>query len=1069
MVYRALIFFASASTFLALNLFCFESANGQRVSSEPNLSLTESLSFRSIGPYRGGRSAATAGVADNPMLYYMGAAGGGVWKTEDAGSSWENISDGYFGGTIGAIEVSPSNPNVIYVGGGEVTVRGNVSHGYGMWKSKNGGKSWTSIGLKDSRRIPRVRVHPTNPDIVYAAVLGHLYGPNEQRGVFKSTDGGETWKRVLFANAEAGAVDLVIDPGNPSVMYAATWKVLRTPYSLESGGEGSGIWKSTDAGETWTNITGHSGLPGGTIGICGVTVSPVDSNRVWAMVEAENGGLFRSSDAGETWSRVNDERKLRQRAWYYTRVYAGPESVDEVYVLNVRFWRSGDGGKSFDSIRTPHGDHHDLWIAPNDPKRMAVADDGGVQVSFNRGKTFSTYENQPTAQFYRVTTDNHFPYRIYGAQQDNSTVRILSRTSGRSIGERDWEPTAGGESGFIAPDPNDPEIVYGGSYGGYLTRINHRTKEVRNIHVWPDNPMGHGAGDGKFRFQWNFPIFFSRHDSKVLYTAANVLFKTTDGGQSWKQISGDLTRNDPAKLGSSGGPITKDNTSVEYYCTIFAATESVSEPGVIWVGSDDGLIHVTRDGGKKWENVTPPELPEWAQINSIEAHPTEPGGLYVAATRYKLDDFKPYLLKTTDYGKSWQQITQGIDRTHFTRVIRADTHREGLLYAGTESGLYISFDDGANWNSFQCNLPVVPITDLALKDDDLIVATQGRSFWVLDDLSTVHQWNDELQEETAFLFQSPPTLRLRGSGGSQPGRESGQNVASGVPLRFHLKETPSKKTQTRLEVLDSKGTLIHAFSTKPDKERKESTLKLKRGLNEIRWNMRYEGAETFDGMVLWGGGTGGPQAVPGRYQARLVQTKVGKTKTSKNSDSGKTSDEASRETIFALEREFEIVKDPRSTASQKDLLAQFEFLIGVRNKLTEVHAAIKEIRDVKSQIEGLTSRIEKEPANQGLVKKTKEIVAQLVGLEEKLYQTKNQSPQDPLNFPIRLNNRLSSLVGVVSMGDNPPTRQAEQVRDVLIEEIDQLLREQQRVVKKGISDLNQAIRKAKIPAIFTDQ
>jgi photosystem II stability/assembly factor-like uncharacterized protein len=535
----------------------------------------ESLKFRSIGPFRGGRSAAVAGVPDDPMLYYMGAAGGGVWKTEDAGATWSNISDGFFGGSIGAIAVAPSNKNVIYVGGGEVTVRGNVSHGSGMWKSVDAGKSWESIGLTDSQHIPRLRVHPTDPNTVFAAVLGHLYGSNQERGVFKSTDGGKSWNKVLFANEDAGAVDITFDPNNPRVLYASTWRIRRTPYSLESGGEGSGVWKSTDGGETWKEITANKGMPDGPIGISGVAVSPLDSYRVFVMIEAPEGGLFRSDDAGESWTRINSERTLRQRAWYYTRVYCSTSNIDEVYVLNVRFWRSGDGGKSFSSIRTPHGDHHDLWIAPENSKRMIIGDDGGGQVTNDGGENWSTYENQPTAQFYRVTTDNHFPYRIYGAQQDNSTVRILSRTSGRSIGERDWEPTAGGESGHIAPDPNDPDIVYGGSYGGYLTRYNHKTKERRNIHVWPDNPMGHGAGDGKYRFQWNFPIFFSQHDSKTLFAAANVLFKTNDGGESWEQISEDLTRNDPSKLGSSGGPITKDNTSVEYYCTIFAACELV--------------------------------------------------------------------------------------------------------------------------------------------------------------------------------------------------------------------------------------------------------------------------------------------------------------------------------------------------------------------------------------------------------------------------------------------------------------------------------------------------------------
>lgn len=1058
---------------------------------DPQQSFFDSLAFRSIGPYRGGRSAAAAGVPGNPMLYYMGAAGGGVWKTDDAGSSWENISDGFFGGSIGAVEVAPSNPNVIYVGGGEVSVRGNVSHGYGMWKSVDAGNSWKNIGLKDSRRIPRIRIHPTNPDVVYAAVLGHLFGPNQERGVFKSVDGGENWKKVLFASEDAGAVDLIIDPGNPNVLYAATWNVLRTPYSLESGGEGSGVWKSIDGGETWTDITRNDGLPQGTIGICGVTVSPVDSNRVWAMIEAEDGGLFRSDNAGKSWTRINEERKLRQRAWYYTRVYAGPTSVDEVYVLNVRFWRSGDGGKSFDSISTPHGDHHDLWIDPDDAQRMAIADDGGVQVTFNRGRTWSTYENQPTAQFYRVTTDNHFPYRIYGAQQDNSTVRILSRTGGGSIGERDWEPTAGGESGFIAPDPLDPEIVYGGSYGGYLTRINHRTQEVRNIHVWPDNPMGHGAGDGKYRFQWNFPIFFSRHDPKVLYTAGNVLFKTDNGGDSWQRISDDLTRNDPVKLGSSGGPITKDNTSVEYYCTIFAAAESATEKDVIWTGSDDGLIHITRDGGKTWKNVTPPELPEWAQINSIEAHPTKPGGLYVAATRYKLDDFKPYLYKTTDYGETWTAINRGIDRKHFTRVVRADPDREGLLYAGTESGLYISFDDGVNWASFQCNVPVVPVTDLAVKNGDLIVATQGRSFWVLDDLTVLHQWNGELLEKDLQLLKTRPTYRMRGGGSMRPGRTSGQNVAGGVPIRFFLKQQPDKKTKTRLELLDAEGNVIQVFSSQPNLEKKEQSLTVQQGINQVRWNMRYPGAETFDGMVLWGGGTGGPSAVPGTYQVKLTQTKPGQKESTEeentngnqggsNSDvpakpnSGNSQSEngesgiANDVVLFSSESTFEIKKDPRSSATQQDFQAQFDFLIGVRDKLSEVHMAIKRIRDIRSQIVALQKRISKDPKNKELGQKAKELVKQLTTVEERLYQTKNESPQDPLNYPIQLNNRLSSLVGVVSTGDNRPTLQSIEVRDLLLAEIDQLLAKQQKIVATGLAEFNEAVREAKVPAIFSE-
>ncbi len=1004
---------------------------------------TDAIQFRPIGPFRGGRSAAVTGVRGKPMLYYQGAAGGGVWKTADGGSSWENISDGYFGGSIGAVEVAPSDPNIIYVGGGEVTVRGNVSHGYGMWKSYDGGQTWAESGLQDSRRIPRIRVHPTNPDLVYAAVLGHLHGPSQERGVYRSQDGGATWERVLFANEEAGAVDLIMDPNNPRVLYASMWKIKRTPYSLESGGEGSGIWKSTDGGDTWTDISLNNGMPKGPLGISGVTVSPVDSQRVWAIIEAPEGGLFRSDDAGKNWKRVNDERKLRQRAWYYSRVYAGPQNIDEVYVLNVRFWRSTDGGATFSGISTPHGDHHDLWIAPEDPDRMAIADDGGAQVSYSRGKTWSTYMNQPTAQFYRVTTDNHFPYRIYGAQQDNSTVRILHRAERGSIGERDWEPTAGGESGHIAPDPTEPDVVYGGSYGGFLTRIDHRTGESRNIHIWPDNPMGHGAGDGKFRFQWNFPIFFSQHHSGRLYAAGNVLFKTEDEGATWQQISPDLTRNDPSKLGPSGGPITKDNTSVEYYCTIFSAVESLHEPDVIWVGSDDGLLHLTRDGGKNWTNVTPPDMPEWMQINSIEPHPTEKGGLYIAGTRYKSDDFKPYLYKTTDYGATWQAINNGIDRKHFTRVVRADPLRSGLLFAGTESGLYVSVDDGENWETFQCNLPTVPITDMVIKDGDLVVATQGRSFWVLDDLSLVRQWNPAIQKKLMHLFSSRPAYRMRGGGSGKPSLTAGQNISAGVPFQIYLKEAVDEEQPIHLIVTDAQDAQLAVFSTKPDKELKEKKLDLSPGMNRVNWDMRVAGAESFEDLVLWGGGLQGPLVVPGIYTATLTQGEVSEAV------------------------DFEIRKDPRVSAADVDLQAQFDFLLGVRDKLTEMHKMIEKLREVKTQIAALNERL-KADQHKPILDQGEEITKRLSVIEKKLYQTQNQSSQDPLNYPIRLNNRLSGLVGVVSMGDNAPTRQAVEVRDMLIAEIDQLLGELRQVLTDDVQKFNQQVEKAKIPAVFVD-
>lgn len=980
------------------------------------------------------------------MLYYFGGTGGGVWRTTDGGATWQNISDGFFGGSIGAVTVAESDPNVIFAGGGEKTVRGNVSHGDGVWKSLDAGKTWKHLGLADTHHIPRIRVHPKNPDLVYVAALGHLHGKNAERGVFRSSDGGATWKKVLFINDEVGVVDLVMDPSNPRVLYAGSWRVKRTPYSLESGGPGSGLWKSTDGGDTWQEITRNKGLPQGIVGIVGVSVSSLDPERVWAIIEASDGGVFRSDDGGKTWTRTSEDRNLRQRAWYYTRMYASPRSKDEVWVVNVGLMHSTDGGRTFHAVRTPHGDHHDLWIDPTEPLRMIVGDDGGAQVSSTAGANWTTYLNQPTAQFYRVVTDNHFPYRIYGAQQDNSTVRILSRADGGAITERDWEPTSGGESGHIAPDPKDPEIVYGGSYGGYLTRINHRTREVRAVNVWPDNPIGHGAADLKYRFQWNYPIFFSPHDPHILYTAANVLFRTTNGGQTWEAISPDLTRNDRSKLGPSGGPITKDNTSVEYYCTIFAALESPLEKGVLWTGSDDGLVQLSRDGGKTWRKVTPPDLPEWSMINSLECHPTAKGGLYLAATRYKLDDFKPYLYRTMDYGKTWTKIVAGIPNDHFTRVVRADPHRPGLLYAGTERGMYISFDDGVRWQKFQLNLPIVPITDLAIKNDDLVVATQGRSFWVLDDLTRLHQLKPELQAKSFHLFKPRPAFRLPGGGpsleeGASTSPSQGQNPASGVVIEVYLKEAPAKDKPVSLEIRDKKQAVIRKFEAAA--EIPADKWEPKAGMNRLVWDLRYPAAESFPGMVTWGG-LPSPRAVPGQYDVCL---RVGK-----------------EESVVACE----VKADPRSQASQADLEAQFQFVLAARDKLTQTHKAIIHIRDLRDQLAGLRKRLAAGGAVKLLLAEAEKIEKQLTQIEETLYQTKAQSSQDVLNFPIRLNNKLSSLAGTVAMGDARPTDQAYRVRDALVPQIDAELEKFEKLLAVDMPEYNRLLAERKVPGIFTN-
>lgn len=1030
--------------FIALLLsLCTFPTQAQEKDQKPDLEsrFLNGMRYRPIGPFRGGRSAAVCGIPGNPNVFYFGAAGGGVWKTSNAGETWKNISDGFFGGSIGAVEVNASDPNVIYVGGGEVTVRGNVSSGNGVWRSTDAGKTWRHMGLADTKHIPRIRTHPDNPAIVYVAALGHLYGPNAERGVYRSLDGGNTWKKILFVNDEVGAVDLIIDPNNTRILYAATWRVKRTPYSLESGGEGSGLWKSTDSGDTWVNITRSPGLPGGKIGICGVTVSPVDSDRVYAIIEADDGGVFRSDDGGAKWRRINEDRNLRQRAWYYSRIYAGPDDVDEVYVLNVQFWRSKDGGKNFNSISTPHVDHHDLWIDPKSADRMIIADDGGAQISVNRGKKWSTYGNQPTAQFYRVTTDNHFPYRIYGAQQDNSTVRINHRSAGSSIDEEDWQPTAGGESGHIAIDPTNSDIVYGGSYGGYLTRVDHKRQQARNINIWPDNPIGHAAKDLKYRFQWNFPIFFSPHNPKKLYAAANVLFSTTNEGQSWQQISPDLTTDDKSKQESSGGPITKDNTSVEYYCTIFAACESPVKEGVLWTGSDDGLIHVSKDGGKTWKNVTPKGMPKWVQVNSVEPHPSNPGGLYFAGTRYKSDDFAPYLYKTTDYGKTWEKIDSGIGKEDFTRVIRADKKRPGLLFAGTEHGMYVSLDDGKFWKPFQLNLPQVPITDLAIHDNDLIVATQGRSFWVLDDFTPLRQFQKKDLQKTFHVFPPRNTYRMDGNGSDRPPLTAGQNLPGGVMLFFHATEkAKNDDIPLTLEIREKNGKVIHKYSTKPKKG--AAQLPVQFGLNRFVWNLRYEGAKGFPGIVLWAGGLQGPIAKPGEYVAVMTFGKMSQTVP------------------------FRILPDPRATASPEDYQAQFDFLMEVRDKLTETHTAIKNLRDIRGQLQQLSDRLRERDGYEDVIKTAKAINAKMTKVEEALYQTKNQSAQDPLNFPIRLNNKLSALVSTVSQGDYPPTKQAVLVKDMVTKEIDVQLEELNEVFQQDLPRFNSLLREQNVPGVL---
>ncbi|HLK63764.1 MAG TPA: hypothetical protein VKU19_10020 [Bryobacteraceae bacterium] len=1015
--------------------------------------LFKELKFRLVGPFRGGRSVAVTGVPSQPSTYYFGGVGGGVWKTTDGGATWAPISDGFFKtSSVGAIAVADSDPNVIYVGMGEACVRGNASNGDGVYKSVDGGKTWRNVGLQDTYHIGAVRIHPKNPDIAYVAALGHLFGPNEQRGVFRTTDGGATWKQVLTRGADAGAVDIALDPNNPRVLYAGFWQVRRNPYHFDSGGPGSGLWKSTDGGDTWTDLSRAPGMPRGVLGRIGVTVSPANPERVWALVEATDGGVFRSENAGRTWTKVNEQSILRQRAWYYSHIFADPQSPDTVYALNVGMHKSIDGGKTWSTMRPPHGDNHDLWIAPDNPQRMIESNDGGANITTDGGHTWSSIMNQPTAQFYRVALDNDFPYNIYGAQQDNTTVRTASRTSGAGITEQDWYDVGGGESGWIAPDPRDSQVVYAGSYDGLITRQDHRTGQSRNINAWPDNTMGYGVEAMKYRFQWSYPIAFSPHDPKTLYIGANVLLKTTNEGQSWEPISGDLTRNDKSKMGTSGGPITQDNTSIEYYCTIFTFMESPVTKGVIWTGSDDGLVHVTRDAGKNWSNVTPKDMPEWIQINSIDASAHDAGTAYVAGTMYKSDDFRPYLYKTSDYGKTWKKIVNGIPEHSFTRVVREDPNHKGLLIAGTEFGLYISHDDGENWKPFQLNIPITPITDVAFhkREQELVVATQGRAFYVLDDVPLLYQIKDSVSTEDAHLFKPKDTYRF-GSGGRGPRGVAafGENPPGGAAVYYYLKNRP--QGEVTLEFLDSAGKLVKKFSSKviepppgaageeddnPFRGGPPARLATQAGMNRFVWNLRYEDATTFPGLIMWAGGVTGPRVSPGSYQVRL--TVDGKSQT----------------------ESFEVKKDPRLKTTPEDYAKQISLALQLRDKLSETNQGVIRIRELRKQLDEYARRNDKRVADAA-----RELSRKLTAVEENLYQTKNRASEDPLNYPIKLNNKLAHVLGVVESSDDPPTAQSYMVYEDLATRANAELKSLNNLLTTDVAAFNKLVRDSNIPAL----
>lgn len=1012
----------------------------------------KAMKWRQVGPFRGGRALAVAGVAGDPETYYFGAVAGGVWKTTNGGFTWTPMTDKTGIMSVGAIAVAPSDPNVVYVGTGESCWRGNISYGDGMYKSVDGGKTWTHLpGLDDTRHIAKIIVHPSNPDVLLVAAMGHAYGPNETRGVFRSADGGKTWQKVLYKDAKTGAIDLTFDPSNPHLLFAALYEAQRYPWTAVSGGPGSGLYKSSDDGATWKRLEGH-GLPSGVLGRIGVSISGADGNRVYAIIEAEKGGIYRSEDGGDSWQLINPDHRFTQRAWYFHHIFADPKNVDTVYVLNTSVYRSTDGGRSYSILRSPHGDNHGLWIDPTHPDWMINSNDGGATISHDAGKSWTTQGNQPTAQFYHVATDNTFPYRMYGAQQDNSTVAIASRSDEGVIDRPDWYEVGGGESGFVVPDPTDDNIVYAGSYDGLITRFDKKSHQVQDVSSWPLNPMGSGAADLKHRFQWTAPILISPNDPKTVYHGGEAVFKTTDGGMSWTPISGDLTRNDKTKQGSSGGPLTQDNTSVEYYDVVFALAESSVEKGVIWAGTDDGLVHVTRDGGKNWANVTSKEFGEWSLVSIIDASAHSAGTAYVAIDRHKLDDFHPYLFKTTDYGKSWSKITNGLPDNSYAHVVREDPKRKGLLYAGTENGIYISFDDGAHWQSLKLNLPTTPIHDLAIKDNDLIVATHGRSFWVLDDITSLRQMTASTPSEDAHLYEPAPAVRFRGPGFTLPSSfPVGSNPPSGIIVDYYLKAAP--KEQVTLEILDSHGKLMRKFSSKkpaegpsPEEEefgfsRPSEALPAEAGLNRFVWNLRTEAPASVPGTFGWGGRPSGVIVAPGSYQLKL--TVAGKASTAN----------------------VELSKDPRISATQADLEKQAEFATRIRDRVGAGDETVNQIRSVRSQLDALKKRLAADPSAKPVIEAADALTKKMNAIEEKIIQPKSKSGEDALNFPIQVADQLTDLQGTVESADTAPTASTLVVFDELNSRLDLQLTAWKSLQSGDLAALNALIQKSSIPTI----
>jgi photosystem II stability/assembly factor-like uncharacterized protein len=1070
----------------------------------------QKLVWRCIGPFRGGRVVAVAGDPRDPAAFYFGSTGGGVWKTTDAGQYWVNISDGFFKrASVGALAVAAADPNVIYAGMGEATIRGNVSHGDGVYRSTDAGRTWAHLGLAATRNISKVRVHPDNPDVALVAALGHAHGPNPERGVFRTADGGASWEQVLFRSADAGASDLCFDPTNPRIVYAGLWQARRGPYELVSGGPGSGLFRSDDGGRTWAELTDRPGMPKGVKGKVMVAASGARPGRVWAMVEAEQGGVFRSDNWGESWERLCEDRNLRQRAWYYSHIYADPRDPETVWVLNVETWRSVDGGRSFARVQVPHGDNHDLWLDPANPRRMIIGNDGGATVSLNGGVSWSSFYNQPTSEFYHVTVDNRWPYRVYGAQQDNTTFSVASRSGRDAITALEWYEVGGGESGYIAVDPRDHNVIYAGSYQGYLTRYDHARGQLRQVSVWPEEYSGWSAGQQQHRFNWTAPLLISPHDPATLYTAANCVFRSRDEGQSWEAISPDLSRNDPATLGPSGGPITRDNTGAETYGTVFALAESPLQPGLLWAGSDDGLLHLSRDGGASWEHVSPPGLPEWALISIVEPSPHDPAAAYLAATRYKLDDFAPYLFATADYGKTWRPIAAGIPADDFTRVIRADPARPGTLYCGTETGVYASLDDGASWRRLGGNLPVVPIHDMVIAQGDLVLATHGRSFWVLDDLALLRQLGDLPEQPGLALLTPGDAVRIAklADFGHPPQNGRNYSFAAGLIPAFDQATTPDgevKRSWLDAGANPPDGAVV--CYVLPEAAAGELTLTFRDAAGAVLRTFKSKQPDAAPQPAAAAPSAGGESAVaPGESAPTAAPSPVPAAPQGADDEPKApakaglnrfvwdlrgapaqkiASGEGHKDVDLAAPRvppgryrvelavggrtlgaEFAVLPDPRATATEADYAAQYALLLRLHTLLDRAHGAVNRVRAVREQVEAWVRRTAQHAAGPQIAEAGRRLNARLAAAEEQLIQVKARSSQDTLNYPTMLNAKLSFLAALVGGAESAPTRAQEQLCDDLAARVEAQVRAADAALAEDLPAFNALVRGAEVPAV----